>query len=61
MWERLEDEHLHPPVRRRQVAAWWQYSAAAVLLLLLLAGRAGLWRGYVGQGNSEGVAAGKLD
>ena len=59
LWERLEDEHLHPPVRRRRVAAWWQYSAAAVLLLLLLAGGAGLWRGYVGQGNAGGVAAGE--
>ena len=59
LWERLEDEHLHPPVRRRRVAAWWQYSAAAVLLLLLLAGGAGLWRGYLGQDRAGGVAAGK--
>ena len=59
LWERLEDEHLRPPVRRRRAAAWWQYSAAAVLLLLLLAGGAGLWRGYVGQDRAGGVAAGK--
>ena len=57
LWERLEDEHLHPPVRRRRAAAWWQYSAAAVLLLLLLAGGAGLWRGYLGQDRAGGVAA----
>ncbi len=60
LWERLEDEHLHPPVRRRRVAAaWWQLSAAAVLLLLLLAGGAGLWRSYVGQDKPGRVAAGK--
>lgn len=49
LWERLEDEHLHPqPRRRRGVVAWWQLSAAAMLLLALLAG--GLWRGgYLGQ------------
>jgi hypothetical protein len=47
VWERLEDEHLHPQPRRR-AAAWWQYSAAAVLLLMLLAGGAGLWRGQPG-------------
>ena len=58
LWERLEDEHLHPPVRRR-VAAWWQYSAAAVLLLLLLAGGVGLWRGYLGQRTSGAVAVGE--
>ncbi|MDJ0366654.1 hypothetical protein QMK33_15965 [Hymenobacter sp. H14-R3] len=49
VWERLEDEHLHPQPRRRRVVAWWQYSAAAVLLLLLLAGGAGLWRGQLRQ------------
>jgi hypothetical protein len=38
VWERLEDEHLHPARPRRRVAAWWQLSAAAVLLLALLAG-----------------------
>ena len=57
LWERLEDEHLHPPVRRRRAAAWWQLSAAAVLLVLLLAGGAGLWRGYLGQDRAGGVAA----
>ena len=57
LWERLEDEHLRPPVRRRRAAAWWQYSAAAVLLLLLLAGGAGLWHGYVAQPASSGIAA----
>lgn len=38
VWERLEDEHLHPSRPRRRVMAWWQLSAAAVLLLSLLAG-----------------------
>ena len=55
LWERLEDEHLHPRPRRRRVVAWWQYSAAAVLLLMLLAGGAGLWRGQLGQ-QSRAVA-----
>lgn len=57
LWERLEDEHLHPrPRRRRGVVAWWQLSAAAMLLLALLAG--GLWRGgYLGQ--RPGLAVGK--
>lgn len=44
VWERLEDEHLHPAPRRRRGAAWWQLSAAAVLLLSLLAGGL-LWQG----------------
>jgi hypothetical protein len=43
LWERLEDEHLHPARPRRRVVAWWQLSAAAVLLLALLAGGL-LWR-----------------
>jgi len=57
LWERLEDEHLHPqPRRRRGVGAWWQLSAAALLLLALLAG--GLWRGgYLGP--RPGLAVGK--
>ncbi|WP_223649778.1 hypothetical protein [Hymenobacter psoromatis] len=57
LWERLEDEHLHPPVRRRRgIVAWWQLSAAAMLLLALLAG--GLWRsGYLGP--RPGLAVGK--
>lgn len=60
LWERLEDEHLHPqPRRRRGVGAWWQLSAAAMLLLALLALLAGgLWRGgYLGQ--RPGLAVGK--
>ena len=48
VWERLEDEHLHPRPRRRRAVAWWQLSAAAVLLLLLLAGGL-LWREQLGQ------------
>lgn len=44
VWERLEDEHLHPTRPRRRVVAWWQLSAAAVLLVSLLAGGL-LWRG----------------
>ena len=44
VWERLEDEHLHPSRPRRRVVAWWQLSAAAVLLVALLAGGL-LWRG----------------
>jgi len=55
VWERLDDEHLHPqPRRRRPVAAWWQLSAAAVLLLTLLAG--GLWCGGLPGPHSGGVA-----
>ena len=47
LWERLEDEHLHPQPQRRVGAAWWSLSAAAVLLLALLVG--GLGRGgYLG-------------
>jgi hypothetical protein len=53
VWERLEDEHLHPGQRRRRVVAWWQLSAAAVLLLTLLAGGL-LWRsGRVAQPSGE--------
>jgi hypothetical protein len=47
VWERLEDEHLHPRPRRRRAVAWWQLSAAAVLLLL--AGGGLLWRGQLRQ------------
>jgi hypothetical protein len=43
VWERLQDEHLHPARPRRRVVAWWPLSAAAVLLLTLLAGGL-LWR-----------------
>lgn len=53
VWERLEDEHLHPSRPRRRVVAWWQLSAAAVLLLSLLAGGL-LWRsGGAGQPGRE--------
>jgi len=53
VWERLEDEHLHPAGTRRRVVAWWQLSAAAVLLLSLLAGGL-LWRnGHVAQPGGE--------
>lgn len=56
VWERLEDEHLHPSRPRRRVVAWWQLSAAAVLLLSLLAG--GLfWRGNGGTQLGSGVAS----
>ncbi len=56
VWERLEDEHLHPRRPRRRVVAWWQLSAAAVLLLSLLAGGL-LWRGNGGPRPGSEVAS----
>ena len=48
IWERLEDEHLRP--RKRRPAAWWPLALAAAVALLLLAGGAGLWLGFPGNG-----------
>jgi len=48
VWERLEDEHLRP--RKRRPAAWWPMAMAAAVALLLLAGGAGLWLGFPGNG-----------
>jgi hypothetical protein len=56
VWERLEDEHLHPAPRRRRVVAWWQFSAAAMLLLALLAGGL-LWQSGRGARPGGGLAA----
>jgi hypothetical protein len=59
VWERLEDEHLHPTgSRRRRGVAWWQLSAAAVLLLTLLAGGL-LWQGGRGARPGSGLATGR--
>jgi hypothetical protein len=58
VWERLEDEHLHPAPRRRRVAAWWQLSAAAVLLLALLAGGL-LWQSGRGARPGRQLATGR--